>query len=179
VTISCPFDCEYLREARLHEKLVTPDASEIPNQDIRVTERFLSDHEDLFILASLSLLRAALETSGAVDSDVREALDSLIRTHRTLQSGLYYESKPDNLIAASIQSRFQDQIADLRKRVAEKGVGTFRDAELLGMLVFLQRLALQHNNGRPRGRAFLDLLRTQFPQRESDAESAGTLIQPA
>src|SRR5260370_15621565 len=116
VTINCPFECEYLREARLHEKIPAPDASEIPNQDIRVTERFLSEHEDLFILASLALLRAGLETHGAVDSDVREALDSLIRTHRTLQSGLYYESKPDNLIAAGIQSRFQKQIAELRKR---------------------------------------------------------------
>jgi hypothetical protein len=40
---------------------------------------------------------------------------------------------------------------------------TIRDSEVLGVLVFLQRLELQNNNGRRRGRAFLDMLRGFFP----------------
>ncbi len=37
-----------------------------------------------------------------VDRDVLEALDALIRTYRTLQSGVYYESRPNNPLAAAI-----------------------------------------------------------------------------
>ena len=37
------------------------------------------------------------------------------------------------------------------------------DADVLGTLVFLQRLEFQHSNGRRRGRAFFDFLRTYFP----------------
>ena len=45
---------------------------------------------------------AALDTPGAVDYDVREALEALIRTYRTLESGVYYESVPANPLAANI-----------------------------------------------------------------------------
>jgi len=41
---------------------------------------------------------------------------------------------------------------------------TLRDADVLGTLVFLERLQIQHNNRRRRGRAFLDFLRTYFPE---------------
>jgi hypothetical protein len=51
------------------------------------------------------LLEASLAQPGAVDSDVRDALESLIRTYRTLQSGLYYETRPTNLIAAGLHQR--------------------------------------------------------------------------
>jgi len=89
VTVECPFDCPYLEEARKHERtqLVNPDT--FPNQDIRLKEEFLEEHEELLVAAGRSLLQAALDTPGAVDTDVREALDGLIRTSRTLQSGAY------------------------------------------------------------------------------------------
>jgi len=46
---------------------------------------------------------------------------------------------------------------------------TLRDADVLGALVFLQRLELQHNNGRRRGRAFVDFLRAYFPAQTQPA----------
>ncbi len=52
---------------------------------------------------------------------------------------------------------------ELRKHVAEEsGMNTLRDADVLGALVFLQRLEWQHANGRRRGRAFFDFLRSAF-----------------
>jgi hypothetical protein len=47
---------------------------------------------------------------------------------------------------------------------AESGMQQLRDVDVLATLVFLQRLELQHNNGRLRGRAFFDFLRTYFPE---------------
>jgi hypothetical protein len=183
VTVDCPLDCQYLTEARLHEKLVEVNAEEIPNRDIRVSEEFLRDHEPLLIFLGAKMLDAALSTaaalatSSAVDSDVREALDSLIRTHRTVQSGLYYETKPDNPVAAAIHQKIQAGVELLRKELAEKSAPPLRDVEILGTLVFLQHLALTRNNGRPRGRAFISYLLAHFPHQPQSAAETPALIQ--
>ncbi len=115
---------------------------------------------------SLSLaLARALEREKAVDLDAREAIESLVKTYRTLQSGLIYETRPQNPYAAGIQERMTQAIEELRKAMAEDaGIETLRDKDVLATLVFLQRLEIQHNNGRTRGRAFFDFLRTYFPE---------------
>jgi hypothetical protein len=177
VTVNCPLDCEYLMEARLHEKLPAVNPEQVPNQDIRVSEEFLREHEPLIIFLGSKLLEASLDTAGAVDSDVREALESLIRTYRTLQSGLYYESLPPNLVAAAIHQNLQDAIQELRKELSEKGSTAIRDAEILGVLVFLERVGLYHNNLRRKGRSFIDYLRGNFPQKEERPSNAPSLIQ--
>jgi hypothetical protein len=44
-------------------------------------------------------------------------------------------------------------------------MNSIRDVDVLGILVFLHRMELQHNNGRKKGRAFIDFLRAYFPQK--------------
>jgi len=129
-----------------------------------VTEEFLLDHEQLAAFMARALLQSALAVPGAVDNDVRDALGPMIRTYRTLQSGLIYETRPANPYAAAIQQALQARLQDFRERVAQStGLHSVRDADILGILVFLERMELQHNNGRRRGRAFLDFLRGEFP----------------
>ena len=180
VTIDCPLDCAYLREAHQHEKKEPADPSSFPNQDIRVTEDFLRDHEPLLLFLAHSLLDATLATSGAVDFDVRAALDALVRTYRTLESGVYYETRPDNLIAANICRLLQAEIDEFRKQEPEKtGMTQTRDADILGLLVFLQRLELDNNNGRKRSRAYLDFLSGFFPGEPlATAPASPSLIVP-
>ncbi len=177
VSISCPLDCPYLVEARRHEKPHELNPGEVPNRDVQVTEQFLREHESLLVFLGAKFLEASLASPGAVDSDVREALQSLIRTYRTLQSGLYYETRPTNLIAAGIHQRMQEAVEGLRKELAEKNAMPLRDAEILGTLVFLERVELHENNGRPRGRAFIDYLRAYFPPTEQSLTPASPLIQ--
>lgn len=163
-TIDCPFDCPHLRDARLHEKPPERDPKTLPNSDIEVTERFLAENEPLVVLAGRILAVAALQTPGAVDSDVRDALDSLTRTYRTASSGLIYESRPANRIADAIVERFQKEMADFRERVAQQtGVHSVRDQDVLGSLVFWQRMEWQRNNGRRKGRAFIESLAGILP----------------
>jgi hypothetical protein len=160
VTVDCPFDCPYLQEARKHEHTEPVDPATFPNQDIRITEEFLGEHEALLVVAMSSLATAAFDTPGAVDSDVRDALDALIRTQRTLESGVFYETRPDNALANRIFSAALDGLEEFRKKEREElGMTHTRDSDVLGVLVFLQRLELDRHNSRPRGRAFLDSLR--------------------
>lgn len=160
-TVSCPLDCVYLREARTHEKPpAAPDT--VPNLDIEVTDSFVRDHETLLAFLIQTVAGAGLAGQGAVDYDVREALEALVRTYRTRESGLYYESRPSNLIAAGIFDRVQENIEEFRRASTERyGMTVLRDMEVLGVLAFLQRVEYRIDNSRKRGRAFLDFLQAQ------------------
>lgn len=176
-TVHCPLDCEYLQEARRHEQPPIADPDTFPNKDISVTEQFLRDKEPLLLLITIALLEAALATPGAVDSDVKETLDALVRTYRTRQSGLYYDSRPSNPVANAIYARVQDRIEDIRKREREaSGLQTIRDVDILGLCAFLQRMEIQQNNGRRLGRAFIDFMRAHFPQSQPKQPAPSLII---
>ena len=176
VTVDCPFECEYLQQAWQHEKPPQIAPEQIPNRDIRLSDQFIREQEELITVLGVILLEAAMEVSGAVDYDIREALEALIRTYRTLESGLYYETKPENPLASAIQQGFQKRVEDMREKLVKNGRASVRDADVLGGLVFLQRLGLQHDYGRRRGRAFLGFLRGLFPNMQP-REDPGSLIQ--
>jgi hypothetical protein len=181
VTVNCPLECSYLQDARQHEKTPEPDPQQVPNPDVSITERFMRDNAQLFTLACQALLRIALGSAGVVDNDVREALDALVRTYRTLETGLVYETRPANLLAAGVQQRLRAELDEIRKQMKEStGMETVRDADVLGVLVILQRIEFTRANGRARGRAFIDFLRREFPQSGSsgpiDTGGAGLIV---
>jgi hypothetical protein len=159
VSVDCPLDCEYLIEARRHDKPTPLTGAELPNRDIEVSEKALRENELLLTFLCNGLLRAAVEMTGVVDYDVREALESLIRTYRTLQSGVYYESRPANPMALAIYDGVQRAATEYREEEKKQlGLTRTRDADVLTMLVFLQHFELDRNNGRKRGRAFIQTL---------------------
>lgn len=171
-TIACPSTCEYLKEARFHEQPQPIDESQIPNQDVRLSESFLRENEALLFTLALALKRA-MDTGDAVDFDAREALEAQIRTYRTLESGLIYETRPANPYAAAIQQSLQSAVDELRQGLAQQqGTHTLRDVTVLGVLVFLQRLEMQYNNGRRRGKAFRDFLAGYLPEPAGSANAS-------
>jgi hypothetical protein len=176
-TIDCPLDCEFLQEAHRHEKPAALQPTDMPEPDIRVSEEFLREHETLIILFSRALLDSASEIPGVTDEDARQALACLVRTFRTLQSGLIYESRPENPFAAHIYSSVQELVGKLRS--AEKrtgGVQRIRDAEFLGVFVFLLRMEVAQRNGRKRSRAFLTFLRSAVGAPSSSQDQPSLLV---
>jgi len=131
-------------------------------------------------LMAATILRAAFEIPGVVDPDVREALEALIRTGRTLQSGVYYETRPENFLAAQVCDAMRNAVEEYRRHETQRlGMTRTRDADVLGLLVFLQHFELTQNNGRRRGRAFLDALRGFYPSDHGSAiPPASPLILP-
>jgi hypothetical protein len=138
-------------------------ADEIPHPDIRITEEFIEENVPAIAWITLALIKS-MDENKAVDRDAGEAFEAMITTHLTLQSGLIYETQPQNPYAASIQQALKQSIENLKQSLAEKtGLHTLRDADIVRVLVFLQRLQIQYNNGRPRSRAFYDFVRGSFP----------------
>jgi hypothetical protein len=151
--------------------------SEISHPDVIVTEEFIRDHEELLLFSVYSLTQAAIRTDGANDVDIMTALEAMIQTHRTLESGLLYQTRPENSIAASVQRLFTASIADYNKlRQEREGLSEIRNSELLAILVFLHRIGQQHQNGRPRGRMYLDLLQHMIPEEERVSGPRSSII---
>jgi hypothetical protein len=176
VSLSCPLECEYLQEAHSRERTIPVAEKDLVAPDIPVTEEFVAAHEELVLFSVYSLLQATLRTPNAVDTDVLDALGALTQTHRTLDSGLVYETMSPNTIAAAIQRGFSASLADYQKlRQEREALAPVRNSEILATLVFLNRVGQQNQNGRPRGRMFIDLLRHMTPDTPKQ-ESAPALI---
>lgn len=162
-TLDCPLHCEHLVQARLHAKYSKPEGG-IPHSDIELTESFLNAHDMLIQFLSVLVRDAAVATPGVTDADLREGIDALIQSYKTAAgSGLIYEARPANPYAAQVQETIKKRIEDLNARVAERGGTTLRDKDILGVLVFIARVASGVNNGRRKGRAFVGWLLDRFP----------------
>jgi hypothetical protein len=125
-----------------------------------------------------ALVGKAIGTEGVVDLDARDALAALIRTYRTLATGLQYQTRPENRLAAGLYDALQEAVAAFRSReTGELGIPKTRDSDVLGALVFIQRYEFDCYSGRQRGRAFIDALRGAYdePPRAEPA-SASPLI---
>jgi hypothetical protein len=156
-TVACPLDCSFLHQGREHEKLRELSADQIPHPDIVVKDGFLRDQEFLVLIVASTFAEAVARIDGLIDNDCRQALASLVQTYKTLGSGLIYEAKPNNPLAAALHELIQLRISEMRQRVHQQtGVHSILDSHILGVLVFFQRMELQLNNGRRRGRSFLD-----------------------
>ena len=175
-TVACPLDCEYLQIAHQHESLVRKDPAGMPNHDFRITRDFLKKNVELIMTMQQALLVASLSRD-AIDHDIKEALDGLVRTYKTLESGLYYESRPANPTAAAVFDGMQQRVAEIRKAEDERGVHKVTDTQVITVLVFLQQMEYAFNNGRRRGRCFLDNLRnTMEGVVDQPQPSSGSLL---
>lgn len=180
VTVRCPSDCEFLIEARKHERPMEIDPEQIPHRDVQLTDEFIEDNANLIMVLSATIVIES-DRNRLVDADAREALAGLIQTYRTAQSGVIYESVPSNPLAARLYRALQEAVAEFLKREkAVFGMAKTRESDIMRGLVFLHIFSLDRNNGRPFGRSFLDALpRPQLPGETTRAEDAGSpLILP-
>jgi hypothetical protein len=173
-TLDCPLDCVFLGESRERERRPGLDPEQFPYKEIQITEKFLYDHEELLTAAGNIVMTAAFQVPGVVDRDVREALDALARTYKTLESGVYYETLPQSPVAQAVAAAIQRGIQEFRQEETRRtGVTRTRDVDVLGILVFLFRMALDEDNGRRYCKRFLHSLYDHFaPDQPAGARSS-------
>lgn len=174
-TVTCPIDCKYLQEAHDHEweKDMQRPPQKAVHEDIRLDEDFLERHQVLIAYLGRSLCDSAQNITGTYDADLRDALESLIQSYRTREgSGLIYNARPDNALAANLQADLEASIRALEDQLKSRSTGTIRDSEYLGALVFLRRLNAEFSNERPKSRAFMDWLNRSLPQSTKKKEDS-------
>jgi hypothetical protein len=176
-TLDCPLDCTYLAESRERERLPGLDPNRFPYPEIRISEAFLRDHEELLTAAASLVMSSAFQAPGAVDRDAREALDALCRTYKTLESGVYYQTVPQSPVAQVIAGGIREGLERFRQEESRRlGMTRTRDVDVLGVLVFLFRMALDEDNGRRYCKRFLHNLYQHFQPEQ--ARSTSSLIIP-
>jgi hypothetical protein len=188
VTIDCPSDCIYLRQAREHEKPRTAEDVDqaVMFSEIEIPEHFLYEHRELIMGISFALAncaRAGSSPGGSVgssldvsagnrsltDRDLIAALTSLVQSYRTLvESSLIYEQATANLVHQKIAREVGTMVNEFREEeVKHLGYSRLKDSDVLKALVFWLRMAITRTSGRPKSRAFVDFLFAQFPENPS------------
>jgi len=183
VTLDCPSACSYLIQAREHEKPRSADQID-PGAlflHIELPDQFMYEKEHLLMGLTYALAQAARADHSLNDQDLIATLRLLAESYeRRVNSGLHYEQP----LTRDSQRRAAAQVETMVKeyREAEQkhtGYSTLRDSEVLRALVFLVRLAQGRTSGRPKSRAFVDFLFSQFPEKESPVltpQEAGSRI---
>ena len=182
VTLDCPSDCPYLLQAREHEK--PRPADEVNPADlflqVELTDQFIYESEHLIMGLSFALAKSAHANRMLNDRDLIAALTSLAKSYETLvNSGLVYETPTANVAHQAVAAEVQNMVKEYREAEQKHtGVTRLRDSEVLRALVFLVRMAHGRTSGRPRSRAFIDFLFSQFPEKSGVVapEEAGSRI---
>ena len=168
VTIDCPSDCVHLAASRQNDlNRMEIDWSKLPFAEVKFNREFAATHGTLLFHLDHAICKFAAEHREVVDADVLTALQTLAETYRTQTSGIIYEKPLDYLLQRELYESLKAAIAEFRKDDAQRaGMTTVRDSDVRDALIFLAQLSAIHENGRPKGRAYLDLIRSQFPKEE-------------
>jgi hypothetical protein len=155
------------------------DWSKVPFADVRIPLEFAQSHTPLLMALLSSIWEYAREHRQVVDTDAIAALQALAETYRTLSSGLYYEKPPDYLYQRELYDVLKAALEEFKQAETQRhGLATTRNSEIRDALTFLTQLGAIHENGRPKGRAFLDLIRTQLGLQASTQPASNIVLLP-
>jgi len=171
VTLDCPSDCPYLLQAREHEKPRPADQLDAAGLflHVEVSDQFMYEKEHLLMGLTYALAKAARGDRSLHDQDLIQTLSVLTKSYeRRVNSGLHYEqpltSDSQRRAAAEVETMIKEYREADQKHV---GYSTLRESEVLKALVFLLRLAHARTSGRPKSRALVEFLFSQFPEKET------------
>lgn len=185
VTVDCPSDCPYLQQARAYEK---PRSLDQVDQEalfprVEIPESFLYENEQLLAGLTFALARAARADRAMTDRDLIAAVSWLAKSYDTLvNSGLVYETPTTNVVHQKIGAEIQKMVNEYRELEQKQfGYSRLKDSDVLRALVFILRMAESRTSGRPKSRAYVDMLLAQFPDKPGVAkpeESGSRIIVP-
>ncbi|MGH9357737.1 MAG: hypothetical protein ACRD22_11875 [Terriglobia bacterium] len=178
VTIDCPPDCSYLIASRGHyEDRHAPSSDKMPFAERRIPRAVLVAHEELFLKLSYVICDGAQENPALVDSDVIAAMQALAETYETLTKGILYENLPDHRAQRELYDALKKAVEEYKNREGQglAAVTSVRDPEIRDALIVLTQTSAARSNGRPKGRALIDLMRSQF-KRGTFSRAASSLI---
>jgi len=149
----------------------------VPFPETKFKRSFAETHGALLVHMDHAVCEFAADHREVVDTDALVALQTLAETYRTQTSGIIYEKPLDYPLQRALYEHLKASIADFRKEETQRaGMTTLRDSDIRDGLIFLTQLCAAHANGRPKGRAYLDLIRAQFPKEEFQKAASNILL---
>ena len=178
VTIDCPSDCVHLIASRENDiRRLEIDWTKIPFPDSKFDHSFAESHDQLLFHLDHEICWFAAEHHAVMDTDVLAALQTLAESYRTQASGIIYEKPIDYALQRALFNHLKVAISVFKEKMQkETGMTTLRDSDVRDALIFLTQLCAVHENGRPKGRAYLDLIRQQFPKEEFKKSASNIVL---
>jgi len=185
VTLDCPSDCPYLRQAREHEKPRSAEEFDRASLflQIEVSDQFTYEREHLLMGLTYALAKAAYGDPRLNDRDLIATLTAMCTSYeRLVNSGLHYEQPLTSAAQHAAAAQVEEMVKEYREAETKQlGYSNLRDSDVLKALVFLLRLAQGRTSGRPKSRAFIDFLFSQFPEKPAavvTGQEASRIIVP-
>lgn len=165
VTIDCPSDCVYLIASRQHrDERREVDWEKMPFASQKIPYSTLEAHEPFFMRLSYAVCEFASENRPLVDADIQAVYQALAETYQTLTSGILYENPPAYLLQRELYGKLRHEVEEYKKQepIGISAQTRVRESEIRDVLILVAQIAAGKSNGRPKGRAFLDFIRSQF-----------------
>lgn len=177
VTLDCPSTCPYLIQARQHEKrrpLEDVDPKEVFSHVV-VSEESAHRHEPLLAGVLFAVAHWARADRTLNDRDAIAGLTAVARRYQVLvESGLHSPAASASPAQQALAARLEELVTEYRRtEEKQRGYSNLRDQHVFEALVFVVRMAHVRTSGRPRSRAFLDLVFEKFPEQESSVIASG------
>jgi hypothetical protein len=157
------------------------DWERIPFQNRRVPSRVLDGREALFLEVAYAVCLFSRDNPALVDSDVQASLQALAETYQTLTSGILYEKPPGHRLQRELYQAFMAAVARYKEQDAGQVMvarESLLDGDVRDALIFLTQLSALRSNGRPKGRAFIDSLRSQFKRGAFERPPYALIVAP-
>ncbi|MBZ5499303.1 MAG: hypothetical protein LAP85_23135 [Acidobacteriia bacterium] len=177
--IDCPESCEYLKIGRNHEAnqegLRHYRAADPLEQGKRA--RILADFEMVFVDLQTLIAAARQSMRDLTDADVAEALDCLLKTLRTEERGVLYETTTGNLRADGLRRQFSSLIESYRyPKEADHPRIHLKDA--IECLDVLRAVVASHVEAGPSSLSFVEFLVRHLPRSARVGPAQPSIIIP-
>ncbi len=171
VEIECPSDCVYLRQGQTYGRSAAEDLPPRPSREF--SQQFRRKNAVFVTAFADAIVRQRASDPSLLDQDVRDAFAALAATVRTLDSGIYYETLPENRDALGLYRRIRSLVDEMIQPQAS-GPSALRVSEAPDVIDFVLVSVELHSGGRPKSRRFLDWLSSTLPPGDSVPPDTGS-----
>jgi hypothetical protein len=177
--IDCPESCEYLKIGR------TREANQESARYFRARDpiehqqraRILENFEPVIVDLQTLIAVERQSSRDLTDADVAEALDCLLKTLRTEDRGVIYETTSDNLRAEGLRRQFSGLIESYRyPKDGDRQRIHLKDA--VDCLEMMRGVVASHLEAGPSSLSFVDFLARCLPRSARVGPSQPSIIIP-
>jgi len=179
IEIDCPESCEFLRIGREREAALE-GARHFQSRDPMEQERrsrILESCEPVIVKMQTLIAVERKSSRDLKDADVAEALDCLLKTLRTEDRGVIYETTSENLRAEGLRRQLGALITACRYP-KDAGAQRIQLKDAVDCLELMRSVVASHLESGPASLSFVDFLLRYLPRSPRIETSGSSIIIP-
>jgi AraC-like DNA-binding protein len=177
--LNCPESCDYLKAGRAQEARQASElfyrTSDPAEQAKRV--RIVEEFEPVLSFVQTVIACERHANQNLTDADVAEALDCLLRTLRTEDRGIFYETTSNNLRADILRRQLSEAIQSFRNPTEADG-GRLLLSQAIQCLELLRAMVGAYAEPGAIALSFVEFLARQVPRNALNMQAPSSIVIP-